>query len=40
MWRTICERLGIDPEVHSPMDVIDELTDEEVEKLIEEWWKG
>jgi hypothetical protein len=37
MWHEICERLGIDPDT-SPMDVIDELTDEDIENLIAEWW--
>ncbi len=38
VWARVCERLGINPNVYEPGDVIDSLTDDEVEDLVAAWW--
>jgi hypothetical protein len=33
LWEFIAERIGVNPNVLSPMDIIDELTDRECREL-------
>lgn len=38
VWLSVCERLGINPDVYEPGDVMERLTDDEVEDLVAAWW--
>ena len=33
LWEYIAERIGVDPNILTPMDIIDELTDRECMEL-------
>lgn len=39
VWARVCDRLGINPDVYEPGDVMEHLTDDEVEDLVEAWWR-
>lgn len=40
VWERVCGRLGINPDVYEPGDVLERLTDDEIEDLVAAWWRG
>lgn len=40
VWERVCGRLGINPDVYEPGDVLERLTDDEIEDLVAAWWRS